>query len=176
MLKRISVILGVAATSIVIAMVAGGAVAAQGGGQQAPDTHGIPTPEKIVGDGKTVPLKVTVRVYDKKALMSAPVLPEEAQIGRALWLQKCAYCHDGVGQPTYKTMGPWLGAETVQLRGEPVMKAFINGGTVRMPGFRYTLDATQMDDLLAYIKTIGPDQKPTAAQLAGRNAGPGKDD
>jgi len=174
MLKRIPVILGVAATSIAIAMVAGGAVSAQGRGQQGPNGPGAPAP--ISPDAKTVPLKVTVRVYDKKALLSAPVLPEEAQIGRAIWLQKCAYCHDGVGQPTYKTMGPWLGAETVQMRGEPAFKAFINGGTMRMPGFSYALDAKQMDDLLAYIKTITADQKPTAAQLAGRNAGPSKED
>jgi cytochrome c len=176
MIKRIPAILGVAAASIVVTMVVGGVVSAQGGGQQVPDTHGVVTPEKVVEVGKTVPLKVTPRVYDKKVLMSAPVLSEEAQIGRALWLQKCAYCHDGVGQPTYKTMGPWLGAETVQTRGEAAIKAFINSGTMRMPGFKYALDGTQMDDLLAYIKTITADQKPTAAQLAGRNAAPGRED
>jgi mono/diheme cytochrome c family protein len=73
-------------------------------------------------------------------------------------------------------MGPWLGAETVQTLGEPAIKAFINSGTTRMPSFKYALDAAQMDNLLAYIKTITADQKPTAAQLAGRNAGPGRDD
>ena len=171
MIKRIPVIFGIAATSIVIAMAVGSAASAQGRGQQGP---GAPAP--ISPDAKTVPLKVTVRVYDKKALMSAPVLSEEAQVGRAIWLQKCAYCHDGVGQPTYKTMGPWLGAETVQTRGEPAIKAFINNGTVRMPGFSYTLDAKAMDNLLTYMKTITADQKPTAAQLAGRVTVQGRED
>lgn len=115
------------------------------------------------------PAKVTVssRVYDKKQLLTAPVLPDDAYRGRALWLQRCAYCHDGVGQPTYKTMGPWLGAETIQSRGETALRAIIGAGTPRMPGFRYTLKPQQMDDLFAFLKTVSSDQKPTPAQLAG---------
>ena len=174
--KRITAILGVATVSVSIAMIAGRAVSAQAGGQQGPDTHGVVAPAKVVGDGKTVPLKVTVRPYDMKTLTSTPAVAEDVRVGRALWLQKCAYCHDGVGQPTYKTMGPWLGAEVMEAQGEPTSRAFIANGTPRMPGFSYALDADQTNDVIAYIKTIGPDQKPTAAQLAGRVAALGKED
>jgi mono/diheme cytochrome c family protein len=119
------------------------------------------------GAGK---LTVTSRDYDKKLLVGAPVLPEDVQRGRALWLQRCAYCHDGVGQPTYKTMGPWLGAETVQARGEAALRAFIGTGTQRMPGFRYTLKPQQIDDVIAFLKTVPSSQKPTPGQLAGTQA------
>jgi mono/diheme cytochrome c family protein len=164
MTKQISVGLGVSAVAVLASMMMAVMVSAQ----QGPSTHGVPTPEKVYGDGKTVPIKVTTREYDEKLLLSGPILSEEASTGRALWLQKCAYCHDGVGQPTYKTMWSWLGAETVQTLGEASVKAFINAGAGRMPGFRYGLDSQQIDDLIAFLKTVSSDQKPTPEQLSGR--------
>lgn len=115
-------------------------------------------------------LTVTSRVYDKKQLLGGPVLSETAQRGRAMWQQRCGYCHDGAGQPSYKTMGPWLGAETVQIQGEDSVRAFIAAGSSRMPAFRYTLKPQQVDDLIAFLRTITSDKKPTAAQLAGTQA------
>jgi mono/diheme cytochrome c family protein len=41
-----------------------------------------------------------------------------------------------------------------------------------MPAFRYQLDAQQLNDLIAFIKTVPSSEKPTAAQLAGRVAAP----
>jgi mono/diheme cytochrome c family protein len=139
------------------------AVSAQAGGrggQAAPPA----------ADQKTAPVKVTKRMYDKNVLLAAPALSESEQVGRAIFQQRCAYCHDGVGQPTYKTMGDWIGGETVQGLGEEVMKTFINTGTVRMPGFKYALDSKQMDDLIAFIKTIPSSEKPTQNQLDGKAA------
>jgi mono/diheme cytochrome c family protein len=171
MTKRVSVGLGLSAVAVLASMVVVVIVSAQ----QGPGTHGVPVPEKVYGDGKTVPIKITTREYDEKILLSGPVLSEQVQTGRALWLQKCAYCHDGVGQPTYKTMGPWLGAETVQTLGEASVKALINAGTMRMPGFRYGLDSGQVDDLIAFLTTVPSDQKPTPAQLAGKEPTGGSD-
>jgi cytochrome c553 len=171
MSKQISVGLGVSAVAVLASTMVVVLVSAQ----QGPSTHGIPTPEKVYGDGKTVPIKITTRQYDEKLLLSEPVLSDEAQTGRALWLQKCAYCHDGVGQPTYRTMGPWLGAETVQTLGEASVRAFINTGTTRMPGFRYGLDSQQVDDLIAFLNTVSSDKKPTPAQLAGKEPAGGSD-
>lgn len=144
-------------------------VSAQSG---APDTRAGLVPQKAVGDGKTVPIIVTTRAFDKKALLSAPTLTDEEQTGRALWVQRCAYCHDGVGGPSYNTMGPWLGAETIQKFGEDTVRNFTLNGDVRMPAFRYQLDAQQLNDLIAFIKTVPSSEKPTAAQLAGRVAAP----
>lgn len=138
--------------------------------------HGIPTPEKVYGNGVTWPIKVDIREYDRAKLAAPPSLSEEALTGRVLWLQKCAYCHDGVGAPTYRTMGPWLGAEVITQLGEDNVRSFISNGDVRMPAFKYNLDSHQVDDLIAFLKTVGSDQKPTAAQLAGRATAPSMSD
>jgi mono/diheme cytochrome c family protein len=116
------------------------------------------------------PTKVTVvkRAYDRQKLLSAPVLAEDTYRGRVTWLQRCAYCHDGVGQPSYHTMGSWLGAETVQTLTEPAIKAIIAAGTEQMPGFSSALKPQQVDDLIAFLKTVPASTKPTANQLAGR--------
>jgi mono/diheme cytochrome c family protein len=149
---------------VAVALSVGVAMLAQGGN----NAHGIPTPEKVYGDGVTWPIKVESRDYDKGKLLASPGLSEEALTGRILWLQKCAFCHDGVGAPTYRTMGPWLGAESIQKIGEDNVKSFISNGDVRMPAFRYNLNAQQIDDLVAFLKTVQADQKPTPAQLSGR--------
>lgn len=117
------------------------------------------------------PLRAFTRVYDRKQLLTSPTLSNDARRGRALWLQRCAYCHDGLGQPTYKTMGPWLGAETVQLLGEDALRVLIGTGTERMPGFGYSLQPQQVNQLIAFLKTVTPDQKPTPEQLATRSSG-----
>jgi mono/diheme cytochrome c family protein len=116
-------------------------------------------------------LKVRTRVYDTKQLLASAAAVQLTRKGRALWLQRCAFCHDGVGQPTYKTMGPWIGAETVQLLGDAALRALIDAGTEQMPGFRYTLQTQQIDQLIAFLKTVPADQKPTAEQLSARSSG-----
>jgi mono/diheme cytochrome c family protein len=122
-------------------------------------------------DAGTTPLTVVTRPYDMKELLNGPNLSNDARKGRALWLQRCAYCHDGVGQPTYRTMGSWLGAETVQLLGPDAFRAIIGAGTERMPGFRYSLQAQQINQLLEFLKTVGPEQKPSPQQLSRKSSG-----
>jgi mono/diheme cytochrome c family protein len=117
-------------------------------------------------------ITVTKRAYDTKLLVAPPALSESALRGRRIWLQRCSYCHDGVGQPSYNTMGPWLGADTFQSLPEPAFKALVAAGTVRMPGFRYALKSQQMDDVIAFLKTVSSEKRPTPAQLAGKAAGP----
>ena len=160
MIRRCYVVLGTTSIVLLIAMAVGLAVSAQGN-----LAHGTPTPEKVYG----VTPKVDTRDYDEQQLQSSSLsLSEEAKTGRILWLQKCAFCHDGVGQPTYNTMGPWLGAESVQKFGEDTLRNFILSGDVRMPAFRYQLSKEQVDDLIGFLKTVPTSQKPTPAQLAGR--------
>jgi mono/diheme cytochrome c family protein len=115
-------------------------------------------------------------VYDKKKLMQAVQLSDAEKRGRALWLQRCAFCHDGLGQPTYKTMGSWIGAPTVKTLGEDGIRGFILNGTEHMPSFRYGLQSQQIDDLLAFLKTVPADQQPTPSQLAGKIAGKGNEE
>jgi mono/diheme cytochrome c family protein len=126
--------------------------------------------ERGAGAGTRDPnsVSVSVRAYDRQQLLNPPKLSDAEYRGRALWLQRCAYCHDGVGQPSYQTMGTWIGAETIQTIGDVAFRAITNLGTERMPGFQYSLKPQQMDELMAFIKTVPASTKPTADQLAGR--------
>jgi mono/diheme cytochrome c family protein len=129
-----------------------------------PDQSGKPLDEQ-----KSAPVQVITRRYDLNALTHEPKVPETVFRGRVLWVQKCAYCHDGLGTPTYKTLGPWLDQDLVTTLTDDLTKQFIESGTPNMPGFKYALSSTEEDDLLNFLKTIPASAKPTAAQLAGRN-------
>lgn len=143
--------------------------------QQGADTHGLPPAGQLSqkDDQKTVPVKVTAHTYDMKKLVAASTLSPEATVGQALWQQRCAYCHDGMGQPTYKTMGPWIDSDMVKTLGPDVMKTMISTGTPNMPAFKYGLSNQQINDLVEFLKTVPPSLKPTPAQLEGKSAAPG---
>jgi mono/diheme cytochrome c family protein len=144
-------------------------------GAQTVDTHGLPAPAQLAvpDNPRTVPIKVTKQEYDIKKLLSAPALSPDATAGRALWQQRCAYCHDGMGQPTYKTMGSWIDSDMVKALGADAVKTFISDGVDRMPAFKYEINSKQADAIVEFLKTVSPTLKPTAAQLAGKLPGPG---
>ena len=122
--------------------------------------------DRVHADPGQAPVKpaVTKSAYDIPDLVKQLQVPDDVFRGRVLWIQRCALCHDGVGQPSYHTMGPWLDADTVKSLGEPAVRAIIAAGTARMPEFRYDLDAQQVNDLLAFLETVT--WKPTPAELA----------
>ena len=145
-------------TSAALAAVALGFVFAQGRGGGGPALD----PSKFT---------TQTRDYDRKALLASQQrLSEEAHLGRIIWLQRCAYCHDGVGQPTYRTIGPWLGKESVDAMGAEGFRTFVEAGTGNMPGFQYTLTPQQMGQVMAYLNTVPSSTKPTPNQLAGRSS------
>jgi mono/diheme cytochrome c family protein len=102
-----------------------------------------------------------------RQLVASPQLSVAAIEGRTLWVQRCAYCHDGVGTPTYHTLGPWLDADTVQAMGDAGVRERITSSSARMPSFQYTLQTEQVDQLVEFLKSVTPDQKPTPDELAG---------
>lgn len=118
------------------------------------------------GQGPVKPV-VTRSDYDIPKLLRQLQVPGDVFRGRVLWVQRCAICHDGVGQPSYQTIGPWIDADTVKSLGEPAMRAIIAAGGAQMPEFRYDLNAQQVNDLLAFLKTVT--WKPTTAELAYKN-------
>ena len=122
------------------------------------------------GDGAGPQIKVVKRDYDMQALIKSYEAPlaEDARKGRNIWLQRCAYCHDGVGTPTYNTLGPYLDAELVTKRGDNAVREKIMKGSSTMPAFQWGLKPEQVNQVIAFMKTIGPDQKPTDAQKAGK--------
>lgn len=127
----------------------------------------------LVAQERTLDIKTVKVPYDMAKLLQPQKLSDDALKGRTLWLQKCAFCHDGVGTPTYNTYGPYLDAELVQKRGDAAVREKILKGSATMPGFQYGLNGTQVDEVIAFLKTISPDSKPTDAQKAGKAALPG---
>jgi mono/diheme cytochrome c family protein len=163
-----AILVGELVSAVVVAALFGAGASAQA---LPPSPQNDGPSARFPGRQVTGPIVVTSRDYDLKALTAPPAVPEAAVRGRAVWVQQCAWCHDGVGQPNYKTMGPWLSADLLKTPGEDKVRAYIGKGSARMPGFQYALKPQQMDELIAYLKTVGPDQKPTAAQLAGKAEG-----
>ncbi|MBC2665516.1 cytochrome c [Novosphingobium flavum] len=116
-------------------------------------------------------LKITTRDYDVAALARPHGLPDNIYRGRVIFMQRCAYCHDGVGQPSYNTKGPFLDPELITPLGDAGIRMFVVQGTDNMPGYQYALTPAQIDDVIAYVKTIPASAKPTEDQLAGRLPG-----
>ncbi len=101
--------------------------------------------------------------YDMRQV-AVPLSLSEAEVkGRKLFVQRCALCHDPLGQPSFpRTVGPWVDGESIKALGEDAVREIIMTGSPRMPGWRYTLESAQIGQLIAYLKTVTPDQKPRA--------------
>ena len=109
------------------------------------------------GAGQRTTPKVERKDYDMRRLVEPPPLTESELAGRRLHVQRCGICHD----PTLTaTPGPWLDQETIKRRGEAAARQVILTGSPRMPGFQYTLQPAQIDQIIAFLKTVAPDQKP----------------
>lgn len=81
--------------------------------------------------------------------------------GRQIVTQNCVVCHLP-SDPGAKTYGPPLNKAAAN--GDPkLMHQVIESGLVRMPGWKYALSGTDIDDVVSYILTI-PVSAASAAQ------------
>jgi len=83
---------------------------------------------------------------------TAPNLTPEQVRGRLILTQNCNVCHlpQNPGSQTY---GPLLNKASAN-GDESLMKQVIQTGLVKMPGWRYALSDSQINDVIAYIKTL----------------------
>jgi mono/diheme cytochrome c family protein len=92
--------------------------------------------------------------------LSPPAPAQDAKLGdteilgRQVYAQHCGVCHTKptITSPYY---GPPLSKDNVSA-GTDVMREFIQTGTDRMPGFRYSLQPAQIDAVIQYLKTLSP--------------------
>ena len=77
--------------------------------------------------------------------------PAQAQ-GRQLLAQSCGICHlvPSMGAKTY---GPLLHKGT-DGGSDEAMRAIIANGTERMPAFKYYLSPSDVDAIIAYVRTV----------------------
>ena len=73
--------------------------------------------------------------------------------GEKLFLQRCSLCHLGV-PPFFKTYAPLLHKEVVATMGEDAMQKIIMDGSPKMPAWKYSLRPADIDNILAYLKTV----------------------
>jgi mono/diheme cytochrome c family protein len=92
------------------------------------------------------------------AKSSEQKLSEQETRGEGFYLQRCSLCHLPrklkFGSPA--VVGPVLSglfkeADPEQLK---VLRAYILKGGPGMPGFQYGLEPKEVDDLIAYLKTL----------------------
>jgi len=100
--------------------------------------------------------------YDMRKFMAPLPLTEAELKGRTLFAQRCANCHGG--NPP-RNPGPLLGQQTVEKRGEAFIREKVGKGTPpMMPGFEYSLEPAQIDQIIAFLKTVAPPRDQTAAR------------
>lgn len=122
--------------------------------------------ERPASEGKPIEIKVVKFEYKMDELIKPTTLSDTELRGRGVWIQRCAYCHDGTGTSNYNTYGPWVDSTVVKARGDDAVRAKILKGSQTMPGFQYGLNAAQVDQVIAFMKTISPSLAPTADQKA----------
>jgi mono/diheme cytochrome c family protein len=88
----------------------------------------------------------------------AEKLSDDARRGEGLFLQRCSLCHLPrklkFGSPP--VVGPGLSGQFKDATPDQmkVLRGFILKGGPDMPGFQYGLEPKEVDDLIAYLKTL----------------------
>jgi mono/diheme cytochrome c family protein len=97
--------------------------------------------------------------YATRVFMAPLMLTDAQANGRRIVAQRCANCH--AGNP--RQPGPPLGKQIVETRGEAFIRDKVSRGSTLMPGFQYTLQPVQIDDIIAFLKTYTPPPRSAAA-------------
>jgi hypothetical protein len=87
-------------------------------------------------------------VWGTKTLLALNPVERE---GARLFMQRCNVCH-GAAMNGVVSYGPQLTRKNVE-RTDDVQK-LIRDGTVRMPAFRHALTQSQIESIIAYLKTV----------------------
>ena len=95
--------------------------------------------------------------------VSAQNLTPQQVHGRQILTQNCNVCHLPQESGSQKTYGPRLDKSATN-GDDNLMRDVITNGLVRMPAWKYTLKPQDVNDIIAYVRTIPP--LPAAAPAA----------
>ncbi len=112
----------------------------------------------------TIALALGLSLPAASAQQGEQRLDDKQLLGMRLFNQSCRVCHTKP-QMTSLLYGPELSQNSAGGQ-ESVMRDVISNGTPRMPGFKYHFEPTQIEAIVAYLKTI-----PTSATPAPAGAG-----
>lgn len=75
--------------------------------------------------------------------------------GRKLFIQRCSICHlPPLNEPQGRPFGPPLKNFANTPERETRAAEVIRKGTARMPGFQYGLKPEEIEEIVAYLKTM----------------------
>jgi mono/diheme cytochrome c family protein len=106
----------------------------------------------------TCPVGLGAQSKSTSATAPPVKLTEDARRGEGLFLQRCSICHLPrklkFGSPP--VIGPILNGQFKDANADQlkVLRGFILKGGPDMPGFQYGLEPNEVDDLIAYLKTL----------------------
>jgi mono/diheme cytochrome c family protein len=92
--------------------------------------------------------------------VSDRTLNDAQKLGQRIFEQRCGVCHS---QPSasFPMYGPALYKDLVN-GNEDAIKEMIRTGTSKMPGFKFGLQPSEIDDIVEYLKTVPKPPKSAA--------------
>lgn len=110
------------------------------------------------GEARATVPTVERKDYDMRTFIAPLPLNETELKGRKIFAQRCANCHGGSAQRP----GPLLSKQTVERRGDSFIREKATKGSMMMPGFEYSLQPVQIDQIIAFLKTAPVRDQTTA--------------
>jgi mono/diheme cytochrome c family protein len=104
------------------------------------------------------PSRLSAQAASSSTPRTAAKLSGEERRGEGLFLQRCSLCHLPrklkFGSPP--VIGPDLSGQFKDAAPDQMktLRGFILKGGPDMPGFQYGLEPKEIDDLIAYLKTL----------------------
>jgi mono/diheme cytochrome c family protein len=107
---------------------------------------------------------VVVVLASQAANAQSGALNDAQHQGRALFNQSCRVCHTppSLNAPLF---GPALSQDT-QRGHDDVLAEIIAQGSPRMPGFKYQFSPDQIAAIVAYLRTVPPQQSASSQPAA----------
>jgi mono/diheme cytochrome c family protein len=99
-------------------------------------------------------------VIHAQAQSSANISPSDVRkMGQRLFQQRCSVCHIPTAYAT-RSYGPRLYKDFVLDNEDYVRGIILDGRPGFMPGWKYTLQSEQIDEIIEYLKTVEKPARP----------------
>jgi|SRR6188472_4616042 mono/diheme cytochrome c family protein len=101
---------------------------------------------------------MAVAACSQGAFAQSDNLSEQQRHGRQVFAQSCGVCHLSPSLNA-RTYGPSLN-KTSANGDNDIMREYILNGTPRMPAFKYYLNASDIDAIISYVRTVSAPAAP----------------
>lgn len=92
-------------------------------------------------------------------------LNDVQKLGQRVFQQRCGICH-APARAGFQMYGPFLYKDLIN-GSEDAIKEIIRSGSTKMPGFKSGLQASEIDAIVEYLKTVPKPQKSTEPATGG---------